>query len=304
MTFSSVSLRRGATSGSEMAASRYGALLEALRGVQWPARRLVPGTLTGAHQARARGVSSEFTEYRAYRQGDDPRRLDWRLLARSDRAWVRLSTDHAQLRTTLIGDASASMAFPDGDDAKWMHCRRLTVGLAAVAHADGDPVGCIVAAPRGYPRVEPRSRRGVVGEIARLVDSVECDAAPALAPALLTAKSAPRIVVLSDLLGDLEEMLAATRTHVATGGEVHVVHVVAREELDPPRQATVVTDPEDARVRRPLDQGSRSEYLAAFARWRRETADRVRAAGASHVETVTGDPPDRTVRRIVAGSAS
>ena len=275
-------------------------MLEALRGVQWPARRTVPGTLSGAHQSRARGVSSEFTEYRAYRQGDDPRRLDWRLLARSDRAYVRLSTEQAQLRTTLIADASASMAFPASDRSKWMHCRRLVVGLAAVGHAEGDPVGCIVAALGGQPRVESRSRRGVVGEIARLVDSVVCGGSPELAPALATARTSPRIVVLSDLLGDLDAILSAARTHIARGGEVHVVHIVAREELDPPRESALVSDPEDPRVRRPLDAASRTAYLAAFERWRHETADRVRAAGATHLETVTDDAPERVVRRLTA----
>ncbi|HEU4565419.1 MAG TPA: DUF58 domain-containing protein, partial [Gemmatimonadaceae bacterium] len=61
-------------------AAGYGALLDALRGVRWPARRPVRGTTTGAHASRMVGVSPEFTEYRPYRQGDDPRRLDWKLL--------------------------------------------------------------------------------------------------------------------------------------------------------------------------------------------------------------------------------
>ena len=286
-----------------MAVARYGALLEALRGVQWPARRAVPGTMTGAHRARARGVSSEFTEYRAYRQGDDPRRLDWRLLARSDRAYVRLSTDHAQLRTMIVADASASMAFPVDGHAKWMHCRRLAVGLAGVGHAEGDPVGCVVAASGGYVRAEPRSRRGVVSEIARLVDSVECRGSRELAPAISSSRSSPRIVVLSDLLGDLDAIIAAVRTHIAIGGEAHVVHIIAREEIDPPRGATTAADPEDAAVRRPLVDATRERYVAAFAQWRRETADRVRANGATYLETVTTDAPDQVVRRIADGGA-
>ena len=283
-----------------MAAARYGALLEALRGVQWPARRLVPGTMTGAHRARARGVSSEFTEYRAYRQGDDPRRLDWRLLARSDRAYVRLSTEHAQLRTMIIADASASMAFPAETQAKWVHCCRLAVGLAGVAHGEGDPVGGIVASAGGYVRAEPRSRRGVVGEIARLMDAVAPAGVRELAPAVTAARSCPRIVLLTDLLGDLDDLIASMRTHIAMGGEVHVVHIVAREELEPPRGAVTAADPEDARVRRPLVDAGRATYVAAFSRWRRDTADRVRATGATYVETVAGDAADRAVRRIVS----
>ena len=286
-----------------MAAAGYGALLEALRGASWPARSIATGTLTGSHRARLRGMSSEFTEYRAYRQGDDPRRLDWRLLARSNRAYIRLSADHAQLRTMIIADASSSMAFPAATQDKWRVCRELAVGLAAVAHADGDPVGCVVAVSGRYPRVEPRSRRGVVGEIARLVDSVECSGSAALAPAVVAAKSAARIVVVTDMLGDLDALIDAARPHMAMGGEVHAAHVVAREELDPPHHAVTAVDPEAPDRRRPLVESTRGAYVEAFASWRNDVAQRWRASGASYTEVSTAAVTDRMVRAIVSGVA-
>src|SRR4051812_1432825 len=121
-----------------------GALLDAVRGVHWPSRRAVAGGPTGSHHSKMRGVSAEFTEYRLYRQGDDSRRLDWRLLARSDRAYIRLATDRAVLPTTIVLDASASMAFPVASRAKWRRAQEIAIGLAAVTHADGDPVGVAV----------------------------------------------------------------------------------------------------------------------------------------------------------------
>ena len=105
------------------------ALLDALRTVRWPARRAVRGGASGVHAARSRGTSVELSEYRSYRQGDDPRRIDWKLLARSDRAFVRLSPDHAVLPTMIVVDASASMAFPAATSGKWMQARRLALGL-------------------------------------------------------------------------------------------------------------------------------------------------------------------------------
>ena len=163
----------------------YAPLLDELRGLRWPARRRVPGVLPGAHPARLRGPGGEFSEYRAYRQGDDPRRLDWRLLARSDRAYVRLADDHALLPTVCVVDASLSMAYPDAETArgdarrlhapqlhaKWRAACAVAVGLAAVAYAAGDPVGLVVADGAGARVVAPRSRRGVVFEIARALDA-------------------------------------------------------------------------------------------------------------------------------------
>src|SRR3569832_1688916 len=120
------------------AAGSYGALLDAVRGVHWPARRAIVSAVAGTHHSKQRGTSAEFTEYRLYRQGDDPRRIDWRLLARSDRAYIRLATDRAVLPTTIVLDSSSSMAFPMATREKWRRAQEIAIGLAAVVYGDGD----------------------------------------------------------------------------------------------------------------------------------------------------------------------
>src|SRR3954469_11367715 len=127
----------------------YGALLDAVRGVHWRARRAVANAIAGTHHSKQRGTSAEFTEYRLYRQGDDPRKIDWKLLARSDRAYIRLATDRAILPTTIVLDASASMAFPVATQMKWHRAKELAIALAAVVHADNDPVGVAVHEEEG-----------------------------------------------------------------------------------------------------------------------------------------------------------
>ena len=280
-----------------MDATSYGALLDAVRGVHWPARSVVAGGIAGTHPSRQRGTSAEFTEYRLYRQGDDPRRLDWRLLARSDRAYLRLANDRAHLTTIIVVDASASMAFPVSSHDKWRRARELAVGLAAVAHADGDPVGVIVAGAAGAGTLSPRTRRGVVGEIARVVDSATPAGSAAIAPVIAPIR-AGRIAIVTDLLGDADELLAAARLHSAAGREVHLVHVVARDELEPPRRNFLATDPELPGVQRLLIDADLRRYADAFAAWRAEMARQWRAAGAVYVESVTDADSGRSVRQV------
>ncbi len=275
----------------------YGALLDAVRGARGPARRPVPGGAPGAHPARTRGVAPEFAEYRPYRQGDDPKRLDWKLLARSDRAFIRLAPDHAVLGTTLVVDASASLAFPVGSDAKWVQAKRIAVALAAIAHTSADPVGLLVARPEGPLRLEARTRHGVIGEIARSLDGVRPAGSPTLAS--LVAESAPRCVVITDCLGDFDALRAALARHVARGGEAHLVHMVARAELEPAETAVLATDPEDATVRRPLVDATREGYRARFAAFRAEVTRALRADGVQVHEVHDDDPPEVAVRRIV-----
>jgi len=284
-----------------------GAMLDALRGVRWPARRPVAAGLPGAHRSRQRGTSGEFTEYRLYRQGDDPRRLDWKLLARSNRAFVRLTDDRALEPTWIVADASASLAYPlqetDGRPTKWDLLRAVAIGLAAVAHAGADPVGLLVASGNGA-RLVPRTRRGTVREVSRALYETRCVGSSAMAPLLAPLSPNCRLVVLSDLLGDFEETLRVVSQLIASGAQVDCVHVVAVEELELPDGAFLAIDPDDeSRAPRASHRGARTEYRRAFDAFRAEAARRWRAAGAGYLEARTDAAPARVVRHIVCGAA-
>ena len=276
----------------------YGALLDAVRGVRWPARRRATGATIGAHRSRLRGNSSEFSEFRPYRQGDDPRRVDWRLLARSDRAYVRLTTDRATTRTELLLDASASMAFPPATLDRWQRAREVTIGLAAVAHAEGDPVGLAIAAETPV-RIPPRARRSVIAEMIRTAECVSPTGASALAP-LLASSQAARVAVITDLLGDADALLATSRLALAAGKEVVLLHLLTPEELDPPPEAQLAVDPERPTLRRSLDADGRRAYRVALDSWLDRMQVDFRGAGVRYVRAFTTEPAARIVRRVAA----
>ena len=275
-------------------------MLDALRGVTWPARRTARGGAAGTHRSQLRGLSAEFTEYRPYRQGDDPRRLDWKLLARTDRAFLRITNDRTTLGTLIVVDASASMAFPEGARDKWVQGCRIAVGLAAVAHAAGDPVGVLVPSEGALRMFLPRTRRGVPGEVARLLDGILPSGAAPLAPSLALVRRASRLVLITDFLGDADALLRAARELVVAGTDVHAVHVVAAEEAEPTAAAILATDPEAPELQRPLAEASIDEYRRGFAAFRREVARSWREAGARYTEVLTVEPAPRAIRRITS----
>ena len=281
----------------------YGALLDALRGVRWAARLRPRTTNVGAHTASRIGPNVEVTEYRPYRQGDDPRRLDWKLLARTDRAYVRLAPDIATSPTLIVLDGSASMGDGLGGDAKWRMARMLCVGLAAVGRAAGDAVGLAIALGSGSRRLAPRARGDVVRELIRVVDVVAVDGAPAVAPLMDGLRGVERIVVISDLLGDADALIARGASLIARGVEVIVVHIVSREELAPGVDRAVAVDPEDAALRRPLSRATRRAYETAFAAFRRSMRTRWLATGARYVEILDDQTPADAVRLLVRAAA-
>jgi uncharacterized protein (DUF58 family) len=281
-------------------AGSYGSLLDALRGVTWPARRTIRGPAAGTHRSRQRGISPEFTEYRPYHQGDDPRRLDWKLLARTDRAFLRITNDRATLGTTLLLDASGSMAFPLATQGKWEQACRIAIGLAAVAHSAGDPVGVIVPGEKGVAELPPRTRRGVIAEAARLLETIIPAGSASLVPALALVRPTHRVVLLADFLGDGDALLRAARERITAGGDVLAIHIVAREELDPPDAAIIAIDPEHPELERSLVVETREGYRAAFATWRAELARAWREAGAAYFEVPDDEATDHAVRRIAS----
>ncbi len=286
-------------------------MLDALRGLAWPARHVVRTGATGTHQSRVRGPAPEFSEYRAFRQGDDPRRLDWKLLARTNRAYLRLTEDRATLATMLILDASPSMDFPASGRSKWTAAAEIAVGLAQVAHQASDPIGVLVpGVERGL--LPPRTRRMVVSDITALLGQVHAGMrvgtlaprpshlAPFLTLVRVHAGRLPsRVVFLSDFLDDDGTVPSLVSAHVASGGEVHAVRMIAREELDLPSRGFTAVDPEDDGVARPFAPGARDGYLERFRAWGDDVAARWRQAGAFWTDVVSDELPVAAVRRVV-----
>jgi uncharacterized protein (DUF58 family) len=282
----------------------YAELLDALNGLTWPSASRARAGDPGAHRSTRLGRSPEFTEYRAYRPGDDLRRLDWKLFGRTDRAFLRIADDHASLRTAIVVDASASMGFPVEGYSKWDHACGIALGLTSIAVAEGDAAGVVVSAEGGDRLVPPRRRRDVLLDVAELFGALKPRGDVSVGDALAREASYPRLVVITDFLGAAERALGALRVASASGSEIFVVHVVADAELNPPERTFLAADPEQLDFQRALSPDTRAAYDAAFASWRERVAAEVHAMNATYVLTSTTEPVRDAVRRVVAGHAA
>ena len=283
-----------------------GALLDAVRALRWPARRRAGAGLHGSHHSRRRGLSEEFAEYRPYRQGEDTRRIDWKLFGRTDRAFVRLSTDRTLLSTMIMVDASASLAYPLDTLEKWNFARHIALGLAAAAHRGGDPVGLALAGS-STTLLPPRTRRDVVHGMARVLREVRPAGSAELAPLLARQRDHARITIVSDFLGDVSGLLDLAGAFAAAGKEIYAIHVIHEHEANPPATSAVFTDPEQPELRRPMTEATRHQYLENFGAWCEQLARDWRRRGAYYTRVVSDEPPAHAVRRVVqfeAGRAS
>ncbi|HEV8629161.1 MAG TPA: DUF58 domain-containing protein, partial [Thermoanaerobaculia bacterium] len=115
-------------------------VLARVKDLRLVARTLVDGAVTGLHRQPRAGIGVELEQFRTYEPGDDPRRIDWRAHARSDRLFVRESPVERDVTVRLVVDATASMAHADGGLSKLDYARMLAAALAFLALRQGDAV--------------------------------------------------------------------------------------------------------------------------------------------------------------------
>lgn len=116
-------------------------IINSVSGLALIARVIVDGFLAGAHGSRRVGLGLEFSQYRAYHPGDDMRLLDWKMLARSGRYYIKESDIDTHVVVKFIVDASASMMHEEDGLSKMDYVRVLVASLGHLAHQQGDAVG-------------------------------------------------------------------------------------------------------------------------------------------------------------------
>src|SRR5436190_21992981 len=116
-------------------------VLSRIAGLMLRARRVVEATVSGLHRSPFHGFNVEFAEYREYSPGDDLRQLDWRVLGRTDRFYVKQYEEESNLRATLVLDTSASMRYGSGPLNKFHYAATAAASLATLLVEQQDPVG-------------------------------------------------------------------------------------------------------------------------------------------------------------------
>lgn len=171
-------------------------------------RYVVEGNMAGAHRSPLKGPSSEFADHKAYGLGDDPKHIDWRVLARTDKYYVKRFEDETNLRVYLALDRSGSMAYGSGDVTKYQYACRLAAGLGYVVVKARDSVGLYLHSDKVDARMDASNSFAHLNNMLKTVQVKPPAAGEAtgIAEALHEIASSVRrramIVVISDLLGD------------------------------------------------------------------------------------------------------
>ncbi len=265
-----------------------------LRQLELAVLNRLDGILQGDVQGLLPGHGSDLGEARPYAIGDDVRRIDWSVTARTTEPYVRDTIVDRELETTLVVDGSGSMDFGTTNHTK----RDLLVeGAAAMGFlatkGSGSRIGLVVGRGEDVDFIPHRGGRPHLYAVLRNLETGPEGSGPtALGPLLRhagrLAKRRGFVVVISDFLGDpgwVPELRGLSGHH-----DVLALEVVDPREMDLPDVGLITVEDPETGARRMVDTGrpaTRERYRQAAARQRSRIATEIRGAGADHLQLHT-----------------
>lgn len=214
------------------------AVLARIDNLELLARTVVDGFLSGLHRSPHLGFSTDFAEHRPYMPGDDIRRIDWKLFARTDRHYIKLFEAETNADFAVLLDVSRSMEYGSHAVTKLDYARYLAACLTFFSDRQRDRVGLITFDHEVVEYVPPSAKH--LDTVLHLLDAAEAGRAGRLGPPLLRITERLRkkgiLVLISDFYEDPDAVLEAVGPLAARGHDVLVFHVLDPTEIEFPFQ--------------------------------------------------------------------
>ena len=269
--------------------------LMTIRSLELRARAVVEGFWSGMHRSPYHGFSVEFTEYRQYTPGDDPRYLDWRVFARSDRYFIKKYEDETNLRVHLLADRSRSMDYGSTGFTKGTYAGTLAATLAYFLHLQGDAVGLLTFDEEVREFLPARHRVGHLRQIMHALERPATGQATNLEAPLERINSLIRkrglVALISDFLAPIDRLERNLIALTAGGQEVTVFHIVDPAELNLGIEAPALFEDVESSRRIYIDPAlARAEYMKRFAAHGEALRAICRKLGVSYLQLSTAQP--------------
>jgi len=281
--------------------------LAQLNGLPIFARTVMEGSNTGHHASPHKGSSVEFRQHRPYVQGDEIKRLDWKIFGRSDRFYIREYEEETNLKATLLLDASGSMSYRGTKGlVKFEHARKLAAALAYILMSQQDAVGLVTFDNKVREYIPNRTKTThlhlVLDSLLKTQPGAETSLAGVLQNLAPRLKRRGLLILITDGFDDSAKLLQAIGVLRKQGHEIILFQLWDRDELDFPfsRWARfenlekaddfVLLDPNVIRAR----------YLQVLAKFREELVEGLRKHEVDLVPIITDEPLTDAVKKYLA----
>ncbi|MDE0127758.1 MAG: DUF58 domain-containing protein [Bryobacterales bacterium] len=280
------------------------AVLQRLSNIELVAKTVVDGFLHGSHRSPLFGFSQEFAEYRAYTEGDDPRYIDWNVLSRTDRVYIKRFLGETNTHLMILVDCSASMGYGSAGLTKLDYARYLAAALAYLSTRQHDATGLVLfdeeireVRPAVY---RPRHLQGLLHMLERAEASTGTNLHVPLQALGRLLRRRGLVAMISDFFVDADEIVSSMRAVAYQGQDLVFFHVLDPKELKPDLStAALVEDMETGEEMEVSSEYSRSVYPSLIDAHVEEMRRRVSGEGADYVLLNTSQPLDLALREYL-----
>lgn len=229
------------------------------------ARLVVEGFLTGLHRSPYHGFSVEFAEHRQYMPGDELKRIDWNVYARSDKFFIKEFEEETNLKAYILLDSSRSMGYHSNGMQKIEYTSYLAASLSYLLLKQQDAVGLVIFDDKIRTYIPPRSIKTHLNVILKSLDGIDVGEKTNLSATFheLAEKIKRRglIIVLSDLFDEIQSVLGGLKHFRHKKHEVLVFHILDHAEMEFPfQEETVFRDMETGEILQISPTEIRNEY--------------------------------------------
>jgi uncharacterized protein (DUF58 family) len=258
-------------------------VINSVSGLSLISRVIVDGYLSGLNRSRRVGSGQEFSQYRGYEPGDDLRLLDWKMLARSGRYYIKQSEIDTYITVKFIVDASKSMLHQEDEISKMEFANVLVASLAHLAQTQGDAVGLLTVNDQRLEALQPAIGKQHFNRfLYQLLQLRNQGAWPKnIASEKLHNRSHKELIFfITDFYENDEEITKMVKQLKTTRNEVAVLHLLGKNELNFDYKGQVVFEDLETGTKIKVNaKEAKEEYLQALTQSMTKTKSELLANG-------------------------
>lgn len=276
-------------------------IINTVNGLELIARIIVEGFMSGSNRSSAIGIGQEFSQYRGYEPGDDLRLLDWKMYARSERYFVKLSEIETNITIKFIVDASHSMSYSENNISKLQYAKVMVAALGYLARKQSDAIGLYGVNDQNLEVVQPRFENQQFMRFVNALVNLKSEGhwGQKTEP-LIDHTGKEMIVFVTDLYDQDKDIIAFISRLKTSRNEVIVFHLMGKNERDLSFDGAYTFEDLETHSRVKVDTAlKQKEYKVLVDRWIEDTRNRLLEKNISYALISLDEPVENTLRNFL-----
>ena len=205
------------------------------RSLKFTANAVVEGFITGLHQSPYHGFSVEFSDHKAYTDGDDVALIDWKLFGKTDRYYIKRFEDETNVRTYFLLDCSESMKYKSNEISKIDYARLLCATFINLSLKQRDATGLTLFNDKIISSLPAKTKLMWLDQCLMKLDNIKCEGQTNISEALFKfgekIKKRSFVVIITDFLDDIDKLQRALNYLNFNRHHCVLFHIVDNDEL-------------------------------------------------------------------------